>query len=112
MFDSGRGFSLISTEASNFLGLNGVAVNIQMLTAGGCSTNLRTKLVDLKVSFLSREATYDIFLVLVMNEFPLIGLLFKFSLLFKFKGPRPLKGFDSSFPAVTFNLREFKIQRR
>ena len=44
-----------------------------MLTADGRSTNLCTQLVDLKVSSLSREATYDISDVLVMNELPSIG---------------------------------------
>ena len=73
MFDSGSESTLISKEASDFLGLTGVSVYIKMLTADGRSTNLWTKLVDFKVSPLSREATFVISDVLVMDELPSIG---------------------------------------
>ena len=76
MFESGSESTLISKEASDFSGLTGVSDDIKMLTADGRSTNLCIKLVDFKVSSFSREATYDISDVLVMNEFPSIGSIF------------------------------------
>ena len=70
-----------------------------MLTADGRSTNLCTKLVDLKVSSLSREATYDICDVLVMNELP--SLRSNFPCFSNLKSHNHLKDLIPHFPLLS-----------
>jgi len=73
MFDSGSEESLISQEVVDFLSVKGDSIDITMLTADGRSSDFSTKQVNIKVSPLSRNATYDITGALVMESLPSIG---------------------------------------